>query len=531
MVNFYLCPIATIFQYFSNAGVMLSGGKLFTYLAGTSTPQTTYSDITGNVPNANPIILDSNGRLPNVSIWQPGGIALKVIVQDSIGNLIGPTFDQLQGIDDLVLANSALANPASGSGADLVANAMRSYDIFATARAANVPILQSGQTLIVDFEGGVSIADGIGGLFYWNAASTAIDDGFNVIKPTALSGPGRYLRLNPYVEGFAVKNATTSRNTTITVAIDPDLKINLPLGGTYEFNGWLNDGGGTSAGGLKGQMAYSGTIVTGFWGMHGTGTAVTAVALTALGTTATMQTAQTGVGNMIINGVLLCSTSGTLSFQWAQNSSNGTNSVVSQGSYIHVTRVSSATGSFTPVLNNYNTPGSFTETIPVGASTLTIEAFGASGGGNRGEGTGCGAAFGAQGGSGGYCLTIINVAAANGQTINFTVGVAGIITGNGAASTVSSGTFSIITITAGGGGGALTPGGSAVGGLAGTAFGGINTNTSGNAGANGSVMGGGGTGNGIVGINGTGAQGGQGGLGMTQPGRVGGPGRVIFQYI
>ena len=40
----------------------VSGGKLYTYVAGTTTPQPTYSDVNLTVANANPVILDSAGR-------------------------------------------------------------------------------------------------------------------------------------------------------------------------------------------------------------------------------------------------------------------------------------------------------------------------------------------------------------------------------------------------------------------------------------------------------------------------------------
>jgi hypothetical protein len=39
-----------------------SGYKVYTYAAGTTTPLVTYSDVTGATPNANPVILDSNGE-------------------------------------------------------------------------------------------------------------------------------------------------------------------------------------------------------------------------------------------------------------------------------------------------------------------------------------------------------------------------------------------------------------------------------------------------------------------------------------
>jgi hypothetical protein len=50
------------FVGYDNNGDPLSGGKLYTYAAGTTTPQTTYSDVALSVPNANPIILDAAGR-------------------------------------------------------------------------------------------------------------------------------------------------------------------------------------------------------------------------------------------------------------------------------------------------------------------------------------------------------------------------------------------------------------------------------------------------------------------------------------
>lgn len=53
-------------QFESAAGVPLSGGKVYTYTAGTTTPQATYTDSTGSTPNSNPIILNSRGE---ASIW------------------------------------------------------------------------------------------------------------------------------------------------------------------------------------------------------------------------------------------------------------------------------------------------------------------------------------------------------------------------------------------------------------------------------------------------------------------------------
>lgn len=55
-------------QFFDSNGVPLSGGKLYVYEAGTTTPAVTYTSYTGVTPNPHPIILDSAGRPPQ-QIW------------------------------------------------------------------------------------------------------------------------------------------------------------------------------------------------------------------------------------------------------------------------------------------------------------------------------------------------------------------------------------------------------------------------------------------------------------------------------
>jgi len=50
-------------QFFDSYGDMLAGGKLYYYVANTTTPQDTYSEQTGATSNQNPITLDSSGRL------------------------------------------------------------------------------------------------------------------------------------------------------------------------------------------------------------------------------------------------------------------------------------------------------------------------------------------------------------------------------------------------------------------------------------------------------------------------------------
>lgn len=85
-------------QFFSNAGVPLSGGMLYTYQAGTTTPATTYTTSAGNVANSNPIVLDAAGRTPQ-EIWLTAGSTYKFVLKDSGGATLG-TYDNIPGAND-----------------------------------------------------------------------------------------------------------------------------------------------------------------------------------------------------------------------------------------------------------------------------------------------------------------------------------------------------------------------------------------------------------------------------------------------
>jgi hypothetical protein len=68
-------------QFFDNNGVILSGGKIYTYAAGTTTPQASYTSAAGVTPHANPIILDSAGRVPGGEIWLTDGLVYKFVIE------------------------------------------------------------------------------------------------------------------------------------------------------------------------------------------------------------------------------------------------------------------------------------------------------------------------------------------------------------------------------------------------------------------------------------------------------------------
>ncbi|MBS0449946.1 MAG: hypothetical protein JSS14_01415 [Proteobacteria bacterium] len=98
MANF-LAPIINDQQENSN-GAPLSGGTIEVYLAGSSTPATTYSDQAGLSPNTWPIVLNTLGVNNQGAVWLLGGFTYKFVIKDSTG-VVQRTIDNVQGINDL----------------------------------------------------------------------------------------------------------------------------------------------------------------------------------------------------------------------------------------------------------------------------------------------------------------------------------------------------------------------------------------------------------------------------------------------
>jgi len=100
-----LSPIGNGVSFLGVTGLPLSGGKLYSYQAGSSTPLATYTTVSGTIANANPIILGTDGRAAN-EIWLTYGYNYKFILQDSAGGTIA-TYDDIYGILGTIPAASS----------------------------------------------------------------------------------------------------------------------------------------------------------------------------------------------------------------------------------------------------------------------------------------------------------------------------------------------------------------------------------------------------------------------------------------
>lgn len=100
--NNHMAKLSPVFneQTLDSDNFLLSGGKVYWYLAGTSTPATTYIDADGITPNANPVVLNSRGEPNSGGIWLAEGIAYKAVLKDAADVLIR-TIDNIRGINDV----------------------------------------------------------------------------------------------------------------------------------------------------------------------------------------------------------------------------------------------------------------------------------------------------------------------------------------------------------------------------------------------------------------------------------------------
>lgn len=185
----------------------LTGGKIYTYLAGTTTPVATYSNDSG-ATNTNPIILDADGR---ANIYLDDSVAYRFILKDA-NNITQKDVDNVRSSRvDIVQKASTIADLRLLTGTSANSNAVATLGYYVAG-------------------------DGGGNTFYWDSSSGATDNGGTVIKPTAVLGTGRWIAVdssNCNVRQFGAKgNGTTDDTNSITSALNNSKNIDFPYG-TY----------------------------------------------------------------------------------------------------------------------------------------------------------------------------------------------------------------------------------------------------------------------------------------------------------
>lgn len=181
-------------QFFDDSGVPLAGGKLYSYQAGTTTPQTTYTTSAGNVPHSNPIILNSAGRVATGEIWLTAGQNYKFVLKTS-AEITLATWDNITGINGTGIATNALYvqyDPASASAVSTnVQTKLREIvSVFDFMTAEQIADVQAG-TANIDCLASFIAAK--------NSFSNNLDSLFYAYAGTIYVPPGRYYLSNTFV--------------------------------------------------------------------------------------------------------------------------------------------------------------------------------------------------------------------------------------------------------------------------------------------------------------------------------------------
>jgi len=111
---------------FSDAnGAPLTGGLIYSYLSGTTTPVTTYTTRDGTTNNTNPIVLDGAGRTPN-EIWLDGGVLYKFILKTSAFVQVG-SYDDIPAINDTTTFSNLITVAGTNTLTGLATPALSGY--------------------------------------------------------------------------------------------------------------------------------------------------------------------------------------------------------------------------------------------------------------------------------------------------------------------------------------------------------------------------------------------------------------------
>ena len=294
-----LTPVAKM-QFLDATGAPLVGGLLYTYAAGTTTPQASYTDSTGATANTNPVVLDARGE---ANVWLASATyKFKLASSDNtelwtVDNISAPTSALSPVLSGNVTIDSDSAGPAlkiTQTGTGPVLRVQDSIDPDATP-------------FIIDSTGQVGIGT--------QSPSTAFDVNDGVIQlsssgtsRTTISADASNTTIaSPGVRGFIVSTGGTPR-------------ITVSSAGATTLSGALT----VSSGGANITGTVTATTFTGAWTNIPAGTAML-FAQTAAPTGWTKSTTHDNKALRVVSGA--ASSGGSVAFTtaFASQSVTGTN--------------------------------------------------------------------------------------------------------------------------------------------------------------------------------------------------------------
>ena len=168
-------------EQLDNNGLPLSGGKLYWYIAGTTTPISVYQESSGTTPHTQPIVLNTRGEVP-APIWMATGGTYKAVLQDSLGNAIR-TIDNISGINDVTtpviqewVLYAGSATYISGTSFSVVGDATATFTALRRIKATvsggvnystiNTSVFAAGITTITVVNDAIVLDSGLSTVYY-----------------------------------------------------------------------------------------------------------------------------------------------------------------------------------------------------------------------------------------------------------------------------------------------------------------------------------------------------------------------------
>jgi len=225
-------------SYENGAGAPLSGGKLYTYSAGTLTPKATYQDSGGVTPNANPVVLNARGE---ATVYGSGNY--RFILKDASDVTI---YDR-----DNIASAPTSADLSGSSGASLIGFDGTTLDLQFKTRVnrvvdsiAALRALDKTKYTRAFVTGYYAATDGGGGAYQYDSSDTTSADNSGTIIVASDGGRWKLQLSGPVsVKQFGAKGDGSTNDSAAfqacVDAIDPAGDIYVPEG-TFILNTAIN---------------------------------------------------------------------------------------------------------------------------------------------------------------------------------------------------------------------------------------------------------------------------------------------------
>jgi len=219
-------------QIFGSDGAPLVGGKIYTYLAGTSTPTATYTDYTAGTANTNPIILDSYGQ---ANIWLLSTVSYKFIVKTSTEVLLYTVDNIIPPLDISVFASPpAIGNTTPNTGAFTTLAATTGNITTVNATTGNITTVNATTVNATTVNATTSTTTGVtttGTLTFSGGGSmtTPPEPGIQPITAT-VAGNALTVTLNPTTLDF--RSVTLTSGTVVSRRVPSAISVVVSSGST-----------------------------------------------------------------------------------------------------------------------------------------------------------------------------------------------------------------------------------------------------------------------------------------------------------